>query len=179
MRNLLIRFQVLLILPLCLYSQEKKTGPVIKDYGAVWEIPSTDLSVDPTANYSAVFDIMQSPEDPGVLNPWIETAARFLNMHARAGVPKEKLRAVLVVHNRASKDLLADAFYRERFDRANPNTGLLESLMESGVQVVFCGQSSVARQVPKEEILPGVQLSLSAMTALIHFQNAGYRLIKF
>lgn len=178
MKNLLVGFQ-LLLLPLCVWSQEKKTGPVIRDYGAVWEIPSADLGVDPTATYSAVFDIMQSPEDPGALNPWIETAARFLNMHAGAGVPKEQLRAVLVVHNKASKDLLADEFYRERFGLVNPNTGLLESLMESGVEVVFCGQSSVARQVPKEEIISGVDLALSAMTALIHFQNSGYRLIKF
>lgn len=154
-------------------------GPVIKEYGAVWDITKATYKTDTSATYKAVFDVMNSPEDKTQVNPWIETAARFLNMHARAGVAPEQLQVALIVHNKASTDLLDNTHYRERFGTDNPNSPLIKALMDSGAQVVFCGQSSVARQVPAEQILEGVQLSLSAMTALIQFQNQDYRLIKF
>ncbi len=160
-------------------TQEPIPGPVIAEYGAVWDIPQATYKTDTSATFKAVFDVMNSPEDNTQVNPWIETAARFLNMHARAGVAPEKLRVALIIHNKASTDLLDDAHYRERFGTDNPNSPLLKALMESGAQVVFCGQSSVARKVPAEQILEGVQLSLSAMTALIQFQDQGYQLIKF
>ena len=160
-------------------SQEKAKGPVIKGYGEVWDIPGATYITDTSGEFRAVVDVMNSPEDPGALNPWIETAARFLNMHARAGVPVEQLKVALVVHNRASTDLLDSAHYQERFGVPNPNEGLLRELMKAGAQVIFCGQSSKARDVPIEDTVEGVQLSLSAITALLQLQESGYHLIKF
>jgi intracellular sulfur oxidation DsrE/DsrF family protein len=160
-------------------SQEKNKGPVIKGFGEVWDIPKPTYGTNTSGEFMAVFDVMNSPEDPNQLNPWIETAARFLNMHARAGVPTDQLHVALVVHNKASKDLLDTSHYQERFGVSNPNAELLVELMEAGVQVLFCGQSSMARQVPIEKTVKGVQLSLSAMTALIQLQESGYHLIKF
>jgi len=154
-------------------------GPVIAEYGSVWDIPQVTYNTDTSGTFKAVFDVMNSPEDKTKVNPWIETAARFLNMHARAGVAPEQLQVALIVHNQASTDLLDDTHYRERFGTENPNGPLIKALLESGAQVVFCGQSSMAREVPVGHILEGVQLSLSAMTALIQFQNQGYQLIKF
>lgn len=160
-------------------SQEKAKGPVIQGFGAAWDIPNPTYRTDTSAVFRAVFDVMNSPEDPNQLNPWIETAARFLNMHARAGVPVDQLQVALVVHNKASTDLLDSTHYQERFGVPNPNADLLRDLMDAGVQVLFCGQSSMARKVPIEETIPGVQLSLSAITALIQLQESGYHLIKF
>ncbi len=160
-------------------SQDKAKGPVIEGYGAAWDIPGATYKTNTSGRFWAVFDVMNSPEDPGQLNPWMETAARFLNMHARAGVPVSRLKVALVVHNKASTDLLDTPFYEARFGVPNPNTGLLKELMEAGVQVLFCGQSSMARGVPIEETVDGVQLSLSAITALLQLQESGYHLIKF
>lgn len=160
-------------------AQEKAKGPVIDRYGEVWDIPGATFKTDTSGTFRAVFDVMNSPEDPGQLNPWMETAARFLNMHARAGVPVGQLKVALVVHNKASTDLLDSANYRERFGVPNPNEQLLKELMAAGAQVVFCGQSSRARNVPIEDTVEGVQLSLSAITALIQLQELGYHLIKF
>ena len=56
---------------------------------------------------------------------------------------------------------------------------LLEELMANGAQIIFCGQSSYSRDFPKADLINGVQLSLSAMTALIQLQDVNYRLIKF
>lgn len=160
-------------------AQQENTGPVIQGYGAVWDIPQQSYPTDTTKTFRVVFDVMQSPEDKTAVNPWMETAARFLNMHARGGVPPEALKVALVVHNQASTDLLDDPFYQDLFGVSNPNAPLLKELMDFGADVIFCGQSSHAREVPIEQTLPGVRLSLSAMTALIQLQDSGYRLIKF
>ncbi len=161
------------------FSQIKKAGPIITDYGFVFKVENTDYKVNTSKELKAVFDIMNSPEDTKKRNSSIETAARFLNMHAQENVPTNKLHAVLVVHNNASKDIITNEAYKKRYGTDNPNEEMIKVLMNSGVQVIFCGQSSMARGFPKEELIPGVQLSLSAMTALIQLQDEGYRLIKF
>lgn len=170
---------IALSVSLNLSSQEKSKGPIVKEYGAVWAIEQPEFQVDTTKTYKAVFDIMNSPEGHDKVNASIETAARFLNMHAQSGVPAEHLKAALVVHNQASKDIISDTAYLKRYGTVNPNTKLIKALQDAGVAIIFCGQSSNARGFPKEDLIEGVQLSLSAMTALIHLQDQEYRLIKF
>lgn len=164
---------------LMVYSQDKKMGPAIPNYGAVWAIDKPDFKTDITKTYRAVFDIMESPDDPKQLNSSIETAARFLNMHTQSGVPLEQLHVALVVHNKASKDLASSTTYNKKYGVANPNEQLIKDLMEAGVQIIFCGQSSQSRGFLTDDLISGVQISLSAMTALIQLQDENYRLIKF
>ena len=174
-------FPILSSLFFCLsiVAQTKKSGPIITDFGHVWEIGSPDYVTHTTKEFKAVFDIMDSPEDPKTLNASIETAARFLNMHAQSGVPAEQLKIALVVHNKASKDIITNEAYHARFGADNPNYELVKALLDAGGQVIFCGQSSISRGIPKDELIYGVQLSLSAMTALIQLQDEDYKLIKF
>ncbi len=160
-------------------AQEKKAGPIIADYGKVWKINNQDYKITKDQELKVVFDIMNSPEDTSSLNRSIETAARFLNMHAQSGVSPENMKIALVVHNKASKDISTNKAYKERYGVENPNAEMVEQLMGAGVAFIFCGQSSLSRDFPIEETISGVQLSLSAMTALIQLQNDGYRLIKF
>ncbi|QCX00025.1 DsrE family protein [Aggregatimonas sangjinii] len=161
------------------HAQTKESGPIIKEYGKVWKIENPDYKVDVNKEYKVVFDIMNSPDSHTEINKSIETAARFMNMHAQSGVPASNLKVVLVVHNQASKDMITDAAYQDRYQADNPNKGLIQALMDAGAKVIFCGQSSLSRNFPREELLDGVQLSLSAMTALIQLQDEGYQLIKF
>ncbi len=177
MRPLL--FLMVAALPTLVSSQEKKSGPMITDYGEVWNIDQPDFKTDTSKTFKAVFDVMNSPEDVSQVNASIETAARFLNMHAQAGVPLNQLKVALVVHNKASKDLSNSKSYKAKFGVDNPNEKLIRELMEAGADVIFCGQSSMSRGFPKEDLIDGVQISLSAMTALIQLQDDNYRLIKF
>lgn len=162
-----------------LLGQQKADGPAIYGFGPVWEVPDATYPTDTTATFRAVIDVMNSPEDPAAVNPWMETAVRFLNMHMRAGVPAAQLEVVLVVHNKATPGLLKTEIYREQFGVDNPNAPLLTALMEAGGRVILCGQSSYSRGVPLSKTIEGVELSLSAMTALIQLQDKGFRLIKF
>ncbi len=156
-----------------------RTGPVIEDFGPVFDVPSLDMPASPESVYRVVFDVAAAADKPEQVNRYIETLARFLNMHARAGVPRENLQLALVVHGPAGKDLLDAAAYRKRFGVDNPNAPLLEALAAAGVRIYLCGQTAMSRGLPKEELAPPVKMALSAMTALVALQDEGYRLIAF
>ena len=177
--NKALAFAFLAFISLNLTSQEKKSGPVITDFGKVWSVENPSYQVQTEKEFKVVFDITNSPDGHDQINRSIETAARFLNMHAQSGVSTKNMKVALVVHSKASKDILASEGYKSRFGVDNPNEEMIKQLMDADVEFILCGQSSNSRNLPIEEAIPGVQLSLSAMTALIQLQNDGYRLIKF
>jgi len=156
-------------------SQSTKTGPIIEKYGAVWEIEKPDFKTDKSLEYKVVFDVKVGPESDTEINRSLNTVARFLNMHAQSGVPASQLKAAVIVHGTAARNLLTDEAFRERYEVDNPNRELVEDLLEAGVEVIMCGQSSKTRGLPKEDLIPGVKIALSAMTANIQLQNQGYR----
>jgi len=156
-------------------QQRAKPGPVIESAGAVFQVPSPTFPTDPDRAYKVAFEIAESAADPGRLNASLNTVARFLNMHAQAGVPEENVHAAVVVHGPAAFELLDDAAYRERFGVDNPNATLIAELIGAGVPVVLCGQTAASRGVPTDHLLNGVQVALSAMTAFLVLQEDGYR----
>lgn len=169
---------LLILFSLPCISQEKKAGPIIEKYGEVWTIENPDFATDTSQEFKVVFDVMDSPSSHDEINKKLETAARFLNMHAQSGVPKSQLKVALIVHNQASKDITHDEAYRKRFGMSNPNLELVKALLDADVEIIYCGQSSLTRDFPKQDLVPGVKIALSAMTASIQLQNEGYRLIK-
>ncbi len=160
-------------------QERPTTGPVVADFGPVFDVPAPDFPLDPEADYWAVFDVAQSSEDPAERNRRLESAARYLNMHARAGLDRSRMRVALVVHGGAGKDLLDDHAYRERYGIGNPNTALLAALHGAGVEIYLCGQTAAARGLPADQLAEPVAMALSAMTVLVSLQNQGYRLIAF
>ncbi|NDV14902.1 hypothetical protein GO009_02595 [Muricauda sp. TY007] len=159
-------------------SQETKSGPIVENYGAVWEIDNPDFKTDKSQEFKVVFDVKNGPESDTEINKNLNTVARFLNMHAQSGIPASQLKAALIVHGTAARNLLTDEAFRNRYKVDNPNRELVEDLLEAGVEVIICGQSSKTRGLPKEDLIPGVKIALSAMTANIQLQNQGYRQIK-
>lgn len=155
-----------------------RTGPVIQGSGPVYDVARPDFPT-PHGEYRAVWEVALGTESPEERNPRLESVARFINMHARAGVPRENMKLAVVVHGTAGKDLLGQEGYRARTGVDNPNYEMIQELIGFGVQVVLCGQTHMARGLPREELAPGVRVALSAMTALVALQNEGYRLIPF
>ena len=160
-------------------AQEKVLGPIITEFGAVYAVDNTDFKIDTSNDFKAVFDVSTTPVGHKKINAYIETAARFLNMHTQAGVISDKLKIAVVVHSLAAKDVLTNEAYRKRYNIDNPNLKLVNALLDAGGQVIICGQSAISRKISKEELIDGVQLSISAMTALVQLQNNNYRLIQF
>lgn len=162
-----------------LSGQKKIAGSVITDYGKTYKVTDPDFSTDTSQAFKAVFDIAKTFKDSTSVSPLINTAARYINLHHQAGVPIEKLKVALVIHGSASDDILSDEKYQKKYGIKNPNTVLLKKLIENNVQVILCGQTAKHRHIRKEDVSSGVQIALSAMTALVQLQNAGYRLIHF
>ncbi|WGK64804.1 DsrE family protein [Croceiramulus getboli] len=160
-------------------QEEPQSGTIITEFGATYPVPAPDLVTNRSLDFFAVFDVSKAPEDPAVVNPYINTVARFLNMHDRAGISNEQLKAALVLHGPAAYGVLNHEEYRKRYGVDNPNLELLQALHQAEVPVILCGQTASSRGIAPNHRLDEVQIALSAMTALIQLQKEGYTLISF
>lgn len=144
------------------------TGPVIEGYGPVADIDVTQ----PVPKYVVLkhsFDVAEQAEG-GSLNRTLVSAARFINMHGRAGVETDRINVAVVVHGTAVHDVSGD-------DSASAE--LVAALIEHGVRIIVCGQSAAYYDVTTEDLLPGVEMALSAMTAHALLQQQGYTINPF
>ena len=162
-----------------LLAAQPALGPVIENYGPVMAPPPGSYNLDPNVHYKVSMDVSGVAEFPGDRNRSIESAARFLNMHARNGIPAKNIEFALIVHGKATRDLLTDAAYEARYNEPNPNTGMLKELQDAGVPIYLCSQSSAFMQMQPEEFNPAVTMAVSAMTAHVRLQQEGYTLIPF
>jgi intracellular sulfur oxidation DsrE/DsrF family protein len=153
--------------------QDFAAGPVFKEFGSVAAVPSA-APIESSARFQIAFDVSTAAE-PGKINRQLESAARFINMHVAAGVPQKNLKLAIVVHGGAAIDLTRDA----KFGSANPNARLIAALYDAGVTLQLCGQTAAYRDISAEDLLPGVSMALSAMTAHAQLQQAGYTLNPF
>ena len=160
-------------------AQKTNTGPYIENHGAVWKVENKTIPLKKDFEYKVVFDITTTSNDPGVKNKNIDSAARFYNMLGQNGIAKNSIHVALVIHSSASKDVMNNQWYKSKYNINNPNTGLISELIAAGADVIFCGQSSFTRKMPKENLIEGVDLSLSALTSLVEYQSEGYQLIKY
>ena len=160
-------------------AQEASYGPVFTEFGPVADVPDADFAIPEDASFHVAFDVSRSAEE-GKLNRSFESAARLINMHARAGVEPMENRAAVVVHGAAVFDLLTDAAWAAR-DRgeANPSAAMVREMIDQGVRFIVCGQSAAGQGVAKSELLPGVEMALSAMTAHALLQQQGYTVNPF
>lgn len=152
-------------------------GPVIENYGPNVIVNQT-VPVSTSQHFNVVFDVSKTPEE-SAFNSRYNSLARFLNMHVRAGVPEKNIKLALVVHGKASDELLDNIHYKQKFGVDNPNQELLTLLMKHQVEIYLCGQSAAFNKIENEMLIPGVQMSLSAMTAHALLQQKGYTLNPF
>ena len=158
-------------------AQGPTTGPVIERQGPVYPVAGDYERLPAGTVYRAVMDVAEAPEDPSQRNRYLESAARYLNMHARDGVDPGDLTLAVVVHGGAAMSLLDDAAYRERFGAGNPNREMLAALGEAGVPIYLCGQTATHYGIEPDHLLPQVTMALSAMTMLVKLQSDGYALL--
>jgi intracellular sulfur oxidation DsrE/DsrF family protein len=151
-------------------------GPLIKGYGKHTAAPSASLNAQST--FKVAFDVAKGGES-GEVNRQFDSLARFINMHAAAGVAIENIELALIVHGRASMDLLDNKTYRKVHEKDNANIELLNILMQHQVQIILCGQTAGAYEISPEQLIKGVKVELSAMTAHALLQQQGYTVNPF
>jgi intracellular sulfur oxidation DsrE/DsrF family protein len=123
---------------------------------------------------------LRAKADPGTLSRQIETAARTLNMHVAAGVPQKDVQIVLIAHGPAAMDLLHPEAYAKRNEgKANGSLAAVQRLLGAGVEIYLCGQTAASQKISKADLIPGVKMSLSAITAHALYQQRGYTLNPF
>ena len=160
-------------------AQKTNTGPYVENHGAVWKVENKSIPLKKDYDYKVVFDITTTSNDPGVINKNIDSAARFYNMLGQNEIAKNNIHVALVIHSSTSKDVMNNQWYKAKYNTDNLNTSLILKLLDAGADVIFCGQSSFTRKMPKENLIEGVDLSLSALTSLVEYQSEGYQLIKY
>ena len=170
MRFAVLSGLALLAAPLCAQDMSVfQTGPVFTEFGphapvaGVGEMPAD-------TEFSVGFDVAEKAED-GKRNRGFESAARFINMHVAHGVPEENIRIAVVVHGKAVNDLLASP--------DNASADMVRAMLDHGVRFIVCGQSAAAYGVTQDDLLPGVETALSAMTAHALLQQRGYTVNPF
>ncbi|MBL4674547.1 MAG: DsrE family protein [Arenicella sp.] len=152
-------------------------GPVFKDYGENTAIEGGLINPE-AQHFKVVFDISDQTTSNGQ-NRQFNSVARFINMHVRAGVPKDNIEIAMVIHGKASFDLMNDKAHSAKFEKPNRNTELINLLTKFGAKVFICGQSASYHGVSSDQLNPNVEMSLSAMTANALLQQRGYTLNPF
>ncbi|MBH5321012.1 DsrE family protein [Aurantiacibacter sediminis] len=153
-------------------------GPVFEDFGPHASVEDVEaLPAHTELRHS--FDVASQSLDRR--NRGFESAARFVNMHAANGVNAERITAVVVVHGSAVLDLLTDEALatREGEPEVNPSGDMVRAMIGGGVRFIVCGQSATAQGVSRDELIPGVEMALSAMTAHALLQQQGYTVNPF
>ena len=163
------------------YAQksETKAGPIIKNFGKVHKIKNPELNLQKDKEYKVIFDIYTDTDKKGAVNPLINTVARYLNMHAQNGIPAKNMKVAFVMHGAAAKNALSNEAYQKKYQSDNPNEKLIAALKDANVDIYVCGQSFKSRGLPIDGLSKNVKLSLSALTALVEYQENGYKIINF
>jgi intracellular sulfur oxidation DsrE/DsrF family protein len=146
----------------------------------VAQVPNVSEIPDPTIDYKLLFDFIENNPDSlsGELNAGLVEISRRLNLHAAAGIPAKRILPVIVIHAGALNAVKSNAAYKKRYQKENPNVKLFEQMKQLGVKFIVCGQSMQFTGTSKDDLLPGIAISVSAQSALSMYQLKGYVLFK-
>lgn len=175
-RALLVVFSAATAMPALLAAQAgvQRSGPIINSGGQSFAVESPTFDVPAGHVFKVLFEVNRA-DTTGIADQ-LNTMARFYNIHGRHGIAVDRLQGAAVFHGSGWTALLSDEAYGARFSgKKNPNGALVSELLKNGARLVLCGQTAGSRGIKREELLPGVQVALSAMTAFNVFEAQGYR----
>ncbi|WP_235927592.1 DsrE family protein [Sandarakinorhabdus rubra] len=152
-------------------------GPVFKGFGS-YTATEHDVVIPKGTVLRHVYDVR--PATPGKRNPGFETAARFINSHVGNGMAERDVAVAVVVHGSAINELTKPQVYAARHNgAANASQAMVEEMLQKGVRFIVCGQAANILGVKKADLLPGVELAISASSAHAILQAQGYTLNPF
>ncbi len=157
-------------------AETKPMTPLIAGYGKTAPVENAGERPDPSMDYKVVMSVTKAGE-PGAPPPALEKAARLANLLAESGVPAAHRHIVVVLHGAATPAVLSEAGEKTRGKTANPSADLIAKLTAAGVSVHVCGQALAGAKISQSEVLPGIQVDLSALTTLSTLQLKGYALL--
>ena len=153
-----------------------KEGTKIKGFGKYATVDTATVNSETVMKVA--FDVGKAA-NAGQVNRQIESLARFIHMHLAAGVAMENIHLALVVHGKASFDLLDNVSYQKVHQQNNASKPLIVGLLANNVRVILCGQTAAAYEISLPQLIKGAEIELSAMTAHALLQQNGYTLNPF
>jgi len=167
-----------LLIAVLLAAQAAATdGPVFKGFGTHTPVEH-NVAIPKGMALRHVYDVTKAAS--GKLNPGFETAARFINSHVANGVAERDVAVAVVVHGPAIAELTKPEVYAARNPgTTNASEAMVKEMLAKGVRFLVCGQAANAMGVKKADLLPGVELAISASSAHAILQAQGYTLNPF
>jgi intracellular sulfur oxidation DsrE/DsrF family protein len=150
--------------------------PLIPGYGEVTPIENAGERPDPKVDYKIVLNATKggAADAPP---PFLDKAAKVANLLAQSGVPAEHRHVVVILQAAATPAVLNEKGLKARGLARNPSADLIAKLNAAGVSVRVCGQALAGAKIARDEVLPGVQVDLSALTTVPALQLRGYALL--
>lgn len=134
-----------------------------------------EMSFPADGHWHHYFDTTEA--EAGEVNPGLGRAAAFLDTMQRAGVAADRLKVAVVIHGPPVYDVSNAARYAREYGAvSNPNERIIADLVAAGAEIWVCGVSARYRGVGNSDLLPGVRMAYSAMTANAELQRRGYTL---
>jgi intracellular sulfur oxidation DsrE/DsrF family protein len=146
--------------------------PIIRNFGGV--LPRPAAAQQPRAGVKVVLDVTADAK-PADVNKGLDRVARLLNLYGAAGKLTSDVKIAVVLHGEATKSVLTDADYKDRFDVAtNPNLPLIRDLQKAGVEIFVCGQALNYKGYADAEVADGIPIAAAALTVVINKQTDGF-----
>ncbi|MFK7820740.1 MAG: DsrE family protein [Planctomycetaceae bacterium] len=153
-------------------------GKVILEFGKVASVES-DIKLDASTTLKLCFDVADKSGEASI-NQTFNSAARFINLNIESGAAAKNIEVAIVVHGKAAIDVTNSDFYTKTNEgRKNHNAKVIAALQANRTTIYLCGQTAAARGIRKADLLPGVKMAPSAMTAHALLQQDDFALCPF
>jgi intracellular sulfur oxidation DsrE/DsrF family protein len=126
------------------------------------------------AVYRIAWDVNVGPESPDKVVDGFRRPANFFRLADVNGVPRRNVHLALIVYGTATRSLLRNDAYKAATGVDNASAPLLEALHAAGVQIIVCGEALINRNVPRDQLLPFVQVATTATMARAILHTQGY-----
>jgi intracellular sulfur oxidation DsrE/DsrF family protein len=155
--------------------------PILKagDFSGVIPVKNVTEVPDPSINYKLLFELVINNKESEAkeINHGLTEICRILNLHAASGIPVKNITPIIVVHAKALFAFYTNEAYQKKYKTDNPNIAVIEELIKkTGVKFIACGQAMSFLEVLPEQMIPQMNVSLTAQTVLSHYQLKGYKL---
>jgi len=152
--------------------------PAIKgnEFSGVIPVKNPTFNPNPKIEYKLMFELYEGNPDSLAkeINFGLNEIARKINLHVASGVPLKNIKIVVVGHGPILYALCNNDYYKEHYKVDNPNLKLVNDLTALGAKFIACGQAIAFMDLKRDALLPIVQVSLTAQTALSYYQMMGY-----
>lgn len=148
------------------------------------EIGGTPAVTDPTfrapadLTYRLAWHVTEAPTEANGIAAGFRSPPNLLRQLESNGVPRRNIKLAVIVHGTATPSLLNNAAYKARTGADNGSLALLTALHEAGVQIIVCGQALINRNVPRDQLLPFVQVATTATSAHAILAAQGYEIFR-